>query len=618
MADSTAISSSTSPTITNTSSSASSTASTSSASSTASTSSTSTSKSKGFQSAGLTSGIDWETLVEKTIDAKKAAMEAPYTRSKTDYQNKLTAWQSFNTSLSALTTLISDKDKFNSDDGYKLFYSSLYCADSDVKTADVMNVTVGTAAGPGSYSVEVSALAKAEKINSDVFTSKNTALGVAGDLVVNGKTAHILSTDTLAGVMTKINNTSSGVTAAIIGVSDTEYRLTLQSDKEGADGMSLKNGSNFNVLEQLNLHTGAEQLAHASGSDVLSYTYRDSTNEAGTPDKTISTLLGLDSPQSGTVTIKGKTYTINLATATLNSIAATINADPPSGTVASVVNVTDDNYVKTYKLKLTNVGLSDLTDQNNVLETLGILEGTRKNTITAGQDASLKIDGFPITSSSNAVTSAIEGITLNLAGVTKSNTPIQVKILADNDALIDKLTTYIGGISDILTAIKQQNTYSATDSKALLGDVNLSAIKDSITGSLFAEISSNTLYKTLSSAGIGFASDGTISMDTDSLKKALLNNRTDVVNLLKNFGTSLYDKLNVYVDPYTGTLKDITESVQNEITSLNTRLAEMDQRFERQADLMRKRYNALESLISKSNTLKTFLSDTSDARKQTW
>jgi flagellar hook-associated protein 2 len=598
MADSTAISSTTSPVTTST------------------TSTTSTSKS--FAGAGLTSGIDWETLVEKTIEAKKTAMEAPYTRSKTDYQNKLTAWQSFNTSLSALTTLINDTEKFNSDDGYKLFYSSLYCADSEVKTADVMNVDVDEAAGPGTYSVEVSVLAKAEKINSDVFTSKNTALGIAGDLVVNNKAVSILATDTLAGVMTKINGVGSGITAAIIGVSDTEYRLTLQSDAEGAEGMSLKNGNDSTVLEQLTLHTGTEQLAHASGSDALSDTYRYSEDEDTTPDKTISSLLGLTDPQSGLVTIKDKSYTINLSTATLNSIATAINADPPTGTVASVVSVTDDDYVTTYKLKLTNVGLSDLTDQNNVLETLGLLEGTRKNVITAGQDASLTLDGFPITSSSNAVTKAIEGVTLNLAGTTAPAVPIQVKILADNDALIDKLTTYIGGISDILTAIKQQNTYSATDSKALLGDVNLATIKDSITDALFAEASSNTLYKNLSSAGISFGGDGTISMDTDAIKKALLNNRTDVVTLLKNFGTSLYDKLNVYVDPYTGTLKDITESIQNEITGINDRLAEMDKQFERQADLMRKRYNALESLISQSNSLKTFLSDTSDARKQTW
>jgi flagellar hook-associated protein 2 len=604
------------------------TAAISSTTSTAPTSTTSTTSTtnttKGFQSSGLTSGIDWEALVEKTIEAKKAAQQAPYTRSKTEYESKLTAWQTFNTSLSALTTLINDTEKFNSEDGYKLFYSSLYCADSEIKTADIMNVAVDEAAGPGTYSVAVSVLAKAEKINSDVFTSKNTALNVlnpsftGGELVVNNKAVSILATDTLAGVMSKINSVSSGVTAAIIGISETEYRLTLQSDAEGADGMSLKNGNDSTVLEQLTLHTGTEQLAHASGSDALSDTYRYSEDEDTTPDKTISSLLSLTDPQSGLVTIKDKSYTIDLSTATLNSIVSAINADPPTGTVASVVSVTDDDFVTTYKLKLTNVGLSDLTDQNNVLETLGILEGTRKNVITAGQDASLMIDGFPITSSSNAVTSAIEGVTLNLASTTPAGTPLQVKILADNDTLIDKLTTYIGSISDILTAIKQQNTYSATDSKPLLGDVNLSAIKDNITNALFAETSSNTLYKSLSAAGIAFAADGTISMDTDALKKSLLNNRGDVVTLLKNFGTSLYESMNVYVDPYTGTMKDITESVKNEITSLNARLAEMDARFERQADLMRKRYNALESLISQSNTLKTFLTNTSDARKQTW
>ncbi len=593
------------------------------ATTTAGTTST-TSTAKGFQSGGLTSGIDWETLVERTIAAKKASQQAPYTRSKTEHQNRLTAWQEFNTSLSALTKAIDETYQFNSDDGFKVYYSSLYCADSEVKTADIMNVAVDKAAGPGTYSVEVTALAKAEKINSDVFASKNTSLNTlnpsftGGNLVVNNRTVSILATDTLAGVMTKINAVSSGITAAIIGVSDTEYRLTLQSDAEGAEGMSLKSGNESNVLEQLTLFTGAEQLAHASGSDALSDTYRYADKEADTPDKTISTLLGLANPQSGLVTIKDKSYTIDLSTATLNSIAAAINADPPTGTTASVVSVTDDDYVTTYKLKLTNVGFSDLTDQNNVLETLGMLEGVRKNTITAGQNASLTLDGFPITSSSNAVTKAIEGVTLNLASITPASTPVEVKILADNDKLIDDLTIFLGNISDILVAIKNQNTYSATDSKALLGDVNLSAIKNNITNALFAEESGNTLYKNLSSAGISFAADGTIKMDTDALKTALTKNRTDVVTMLKNFGTSLYESMNVYVDPYTGTLKDITESIQNEITRLNTRLAEMDERFEQQAEIMRKRYNALESLISQSNSIKTFLSNSSDARKQQW
>ena len=113
---------------------------------------------------------------------------------------------------------------------------------------------------------------------------------------------------------------------------------------------------------------GTRQLVHVSGSGGLSDAFSSSTAAIGT-------LLSPPSPETGTITIKGKSYAVNLGTDSLTSIAAAINADPPAGVTASVVSSTQ-NGITTYQLKLTNVTASDLGDQNNILQTLGVTEGT--------------------------------------------------------------------------------------------------------------------------------------------------------------------------------------------------------------------------------------------------
>lgn len=113
---------------------------------------------------------------------------------------------------------------------------------------------------------------------------------------------------------------------------------------------------------------GTRQLVHASGTGALSDTFSSSTAAVGT-------LISPPSGETGAFTIKGKTYSVNLGTDSLTSIAAAINADPPAGTTASVVSSTVDG-VTVYQLQLTNVTASDVTDQNNILQTLGVIEGT--------------------------------------------------------------------------------------------------------------------------------------------------------------------------------------------------------------------------------------------------
>ena len=271
---------------------------------------------------GLVSNTNWSALIDSLINAEKASTENPLTASKNKYQLKLTAWQSFNTKLGALTDYIYSS-KLNKAEGYGIYTSSLKAADTSITPANILSVSVANASGPGKYSIEVSTLAKGEKISSDAHAAGTTDLALAGDIVVNGKVVTIQNGDTLNTVAARINNAGAGVTATVLKVSDTEYRLSLESTATGAAGMSLRNGGSTDILEALKLRDATVTLAHASGSDALSDTYSDSSTAVGS-------LLSLTSAQSGTINIKGTDVAVNLTTDSLQTIANNINLAAPA------------------------------------------------------------------------------------------------------------------------------------------------------------------------------------------------------------------------------------------------------------------------------------------------
>jgi len=560
---------------------------------------------------GLSSNTDWAKLIEDMQSAQKSYVIQPLQTRKTKNDERLSAWQSLNTYLSIITTFIST-NKLDETNGYNLYSSTLFSNDSSVKPSNVLNVSLGSVSGPGNYSIEVKALAESEKISSDTFNSKDTALGISGDILVNNKKVTFEATDNLINVVDRINSSGGGVVATILNISSTEYKLLLESESTGAEGMSLKNGSSVDILQSLNLLTSTKQVAHASGSNALSDTFTDKTSAIGT-------LLNLTNSESGTIQLRGTddnwyNVSIDFSIDTLESIVTAINTanggSSIPGVTASVEEVTE-NGATTYRLKLTNVDINDFADDKNILDTLGMVESTRKNSIRTGQDATIVIDGNTISSSSNTVTDAITGTILNLVG-TNIDKPIELRITQDSSQVVQKITTLVQNINNAIANINNQNTYSDSKKNPLFGDINLASIKNSMRTVIFETIEGNSVYTTASSIGISFQKDGTLSLDSAKLTNAISTNRQEAINVLKSLSDSLYEKMNLYVDPYLGTIKKIQDSINANTTSINERLDEINDRFERQKEILEKKFNALELLISTSNLTKNWLTQQVD------
>jgi flagellar hook-associated protein 2 len=328
-------------------------------------SSTSSTSSSSFNVTGLVSNTDWQSLVNSINADQLQTAEAPLKSELTSQQNILSAWQSFNTSLSAVTSYISTNN-LNSSTGYQSYTASTTCADSSITPSNVLTASIGTGTiSAGTYAIEVSNLAAPEQIASDTFTSSGTALGISGQMVINGTTVSVASTDTLTGIASEINSANAGVSASVLSISGSDYKLNIQSTSSGSSSISLKDGDASNVLQSLNLTSGSS-LLNQSGSNALSDSYSSESTAGGT-------LLGLASPQTGWVQIMGtdgtaQNVSIDLATDSLQTIAGNINAAGITGVTASVVPTTS-NGTTTYQLQLTNVTAKSLTDSNNVLDT---------------------------------------------------------------------------------------------------------------------------------------------------------------------------------------------------------------------------------------------------------
>lgn len=376
---------------------------------------------------GLISGLDTASLIDQLISVSKKRIDI-VVANQTSKSDKITAFQGFNLHLTDLQTsaqVLKDSDTFN------VFKISTSTNSATFSADDLATITATADATPGTHKIEFTAgsqLAQARQISSQSYSdSDTTAVTSGGEILINGSVIKIASTDTLQDIAGKINNANSGtnatkVTASIISVTDTDNRLILTSDDTGEDAFDILSASTTDILESLGF------TYDNPASDVI----KNPTSDGGESDEfsnsqtAIGSLLGLTNPQTNTtVSIAGQNVDIDLSTQPLTQIASNING--LTNVTAVIVPTTSDAGVTTYKIDIS--GTTTFTDNNNVLETLGIMKGLQAaiaethvgstaNNKTAGAgggpiDAATTYGNIDTTGSGNDI---ITGDTITISG----------------------------------------------------------------------------------------------------------------------------------------------------------------------------------------------------------
>jgi len=357
---------------------------------------------------GLVSGFDWRSMIDQLIEIEHQRVDLVEDR-KSEYESKLTEWQSVNTMLLSLKTAasaLSVESAFN-------VYTSSATSNTSKAASDLLTVSTSSTASPGIYEIKVNNLAKSQKLSSKSYSATDTAISLsAGDILVSGRVVNIAATDTLADIKNKINAVNTGsspsnVTANIVQYGTNDYRLVLTNDNTGADGISLLNASSSDILGDLGF------IETASGS----YDIKNSITGGAQSDRFISVndsiedLLDLNTPQSSaTLKIKGENgsdsdnITIDLSAHNLNQIADAINANKGAANIsASVVSETADGNTY-YRLQIDGIDDTDpFSDNNNIFQTLGLIKGGVGDVVGDVGTNAMTTNGQVITTSTKLV-----------------------------------------------------------------------------------------------------------------------------------------------------------------------------------------------------------------------
>lgn len=427
--------------------------------------------------AGLSSGFDWRSMIDqlKEIEHKRVDLVQDQ---KTEYEDKLSEWQSFNTKLLSLKTAATD---LSDTEDFDVYTSDMISNISTVDASDILSVSTSSSASKGSYTITVSSLATAQKLSSRSFSGFSDALGAtfAGDILINGVAVSISETDTLASIRNKINNanagtTPTGVTASIVSYGTNDYRLMLTSDTTGEDGIGLQNASVSDIVELFGWKDKSSSIKNSITSGAQSDSFTNSTQD-------LKTLLGLSTTQSGTIQIMDgnsvyQNVIIDFSTDSVEDISTAINNASIVGVTASIITDTSGSKT-TYKLQID--GSQDFVDAQNMLETLGVIHNGQSVVQGTTSENSMTVNGAYITPDSLITDidgynqfSAGDKISLNLTSADHSGRDVSGDILTITENttvqnLLDAIeTAYEAGGDEVSVYITSTGKIEVSDLEA--------------------------------------------------------------------------------------------------------------------------------------------------------
>lgn len=238
-----------------------------------------------------------------------------------------------------------------------------------------------------------------------------------------------------------------------------------------------------------------------------------------------------------------KMVTIDASNNSLQGIRDAINANK-IGVTASIVNdgsaapnrlvLSSDTVGASNSMKITveagDPALSRLLSQDNT--------GTQNlSEIVAAKDASVIIDGIPVSKTSNTLNDVIQGVTLNL--VNASSTPQSLDISRDTAAVKTSVEEFVKAYNDLKKVVTDLTAYNEATKKgaALQGDSAMRSLESQIDTMLSSPLGTPAgSLTTLSQIGVSKQTNGTLAIDATKLGNAIDTKFSDVAGLFAAIG----------------------------------------------------------------------------------
>jgi flagellar hook-associated protein 2 len=448
--------------------------------------------------------------------------------------------------------------------------------------------------------------------NSSSGTSLTGSPISVGPIDVNTLVSELMTVESQP--LTQLQSQQSGVQSKLSAYGQVQSALSTLDTAVSA----LKLGSAFTAAQATVTGSGVGATvsgAPSAGSYAVTVSSLAQAQAAASgPLGSASTVVGTGTLtiQLGTYNSTGNTFTaqsgsspvnitIGSSNDTLGGIAAAING-ASAGVTASIVT---DNLGSRLVLSSSNTGtvngfkLTVADSDGTNTDTSGLSQIAFDPTAAAGAgknltqtqvaaDAQYSINGLSLISSTNSITTAINGLTLNLTQAPPAGSTLQAQITvgADSQAVTSNVNSFITAYNGLVNLESSLTGYNASTNtaSALTGEIpmfELSSQLRSILGSQTSAASGGPSW--LADVGIDFQKDGTLSLNATKFSSALSSNPTGVAQLFSNatgtgsqqgFAVQLASSVESMMAP-NGLVGGTQTSLQSTITTMNNRITSM-------------------------------------------
>ena len=199
-------------------------------------------------------------------------------------------------------------------------------------------------------------------------------------------------------------------------------------------------------------------------------------------------------------------------------------------------------------------------------------------TVQAAKDAVVTIDGATVTSQTNEIKNAIQGVTLDLKKINDApdgeKPDTKLTIGYDKKTVETNLKGFVTAFNKVMSTINQLTSYDAETERAgpLNGDSSTRSLTSQIRNMLSESVEGAVApVKSLTDLGITSKKDGTIELDEDILKKQVEDN-FERIGLLFASEKGVSNKLDEMLESFVGKEGILTERDK----SLNDKMAKLD------------------------------------------
>lgn len=398
--------------------------------------------------------------------------------------------------------------------------------------------------------------------------------GVGSNLDVNGIVTKLMAVESQP--LTQLTKKEAAYQAKLSAYGNLKSALSsFQGALSALNSSSKFTGLSASVADSTVMSASASSVA-TSGSHTVevtqlsqaqamrtNFTAANVTDVVGTG--TLTFYFGTDNagvftpnPEKGaqTVTIGPENNTLSGVRDAINSANIGVSASIVNdGTTNRLVLSSVNGAANSLKIAVAD-GDGNNTDMSGLSQLAYDPAGVKNMVETlAAKNSTVIVDGITISSATNQVNTAIQGVTLNLVK-TNVGSPTKVTVARDTSSVTTAVDSFVKSYNDLAKTIKDLTSYDAKTKVAgtLLGDSVVRSVQSQIRGVLNTAIRDlNGESTTLSSIGVSFQKDGTLKLDSSKLTAAVNSDATRVAGLFAAVGKA-EDGLIQYVSSTSSTV----------------------------------------------------------------